>query len=463
MRQTSLLLICFCLAILSVRAQFVFVPGQTIDFGQVEEWRNNPADFYLVNTGQKPLAILKLVGSGNIVAQYPKTYINPGDTGKISISFYTPHTGAFSETVEVMLSASFEPVKLSIKGKIKNLASDALTACPGDNMQGTPPSFSQKFIALDAITGKVIPGTEFYVGTQGEWLDRFKIPAGGKPVNKTYKSGLYALKIRAEGYLPLDTGIVILAGNRSYTFYLNKTIEPVLVGITPVPVPEPEPVPPVVNPVPPPKVIPPPVGPDTSIIYPDFPITEFKPNNIVFILDVSSSMRLLGRLDMLKEAMLRLVTVLRPVDRVSIITFTTSPVTRIQGAYGNQHDTLSSIIRSFTAAGATNGIKGLKYAYELAENHFIEGGNNMVIIGTDGVFAQTDENGVNILTLVESYVAKQIKLGVMAFGRDAEALKSMEKVAAKGNGGYMRMDEPARAAELLLEQIRLQSRRAGGH
>lgn len=464
MRRQATLLLLFLSLGWAARAQFALLPGPTFDFGNVETWRNDPAVFHLVNTGTKPLAILRLTGSKDIVAEYPKNYVAPGDTAHIVLRYYTPHDGPFSQTVDVVLNTAPQPVKLTLKGRIKSLAADALTACPSDQLQGTPANFYQQFLAVDAQTGATIPGTQFLVGTRGQMLDQFKTAGNGRSTTKTYRSGLYVLNISAEGYTPVDTGIVILAGQRTFTFRLNKTHreEPV-VAVVPTPAPEPvQPKPvtqPAVTPVPPQPATPAVATLDSTETNPVLPLDKFKPNNIVFVLDVSASMRILGRIDMLRDAMLRLTQVLRKADRVSIITFTTTPVTRIQGVSGDRKDTLNGIIRSLNAGGATNGLKGLRFAYGLAESHFIAGGNNMVIIGTDGVFAQTDENGNNITVLVEEYLGKNIKLGVMAFGRDENALQSMEKMARKGQGGYMRMDNPENAPKLLLEQIQKQSAR----
>lgn len=447
----------------STQAQFTFVPGQTHDFGTVETWRNDPAVFHLVNTGAKNLAILKMTGSKNIVAEYPKSYIAPGDTAHIILRYYTPTEGPFSEGVDIMLSVTPQPLRLTLKGKIKTIGSDALTACPGEQLQGTPVNFSQSFVALDAQTGKAIPGALFYMGTRGESVDRFKLPTPGRAVTKTYSSGMYVVRVQAEEYETLDTGIVILAGQRSFTFYLSKT-QPQEVPLAQVPEPElpATPATPAPTPQPVPAAVPVPEATarwDSTETNAVLPLERFKPNNIVFVLDASASMRILGRMDMLKAAMLHLTQVLRKADKVSIITFTTSPITRIQGANGTQKDTLNGIVRSMNAAGATNGIRGLRFAYELAERHFIADGNNMVIIGTDGMFSQTDENGLPITDMVAEYLSKNIKLGVMAFGRDDAAIQSMEKMARKGQGGFIRMNNPENAPQLLLEQIKKQSER----
>eukprot|EP01034_Spumella_vulgaris_P014273 gene14273-18219_t len=190
---------------MAAQAQYRFVPGETHDFGTVETWRNDPAVFHLVNTGSQNLAILKMTGSKDIVAEYPKTYIAPGDTAHIILRYYTPTEGPFSEGVDVMLSAATQPIRLTLKGKIKTIASDALTACPGTQLQGTPPNFSQSFVALDAQTGKIIPASTFYMGSRGESVDRFKLPTPGRAVTKTYPSGMYVVRVEAEGYTSLDT------------------------------------------------------------------------------------------------------------------------------------------------------------------------------------------------------------------------------------------------------------------
>lgn len=454
MRQRILIFSLLLLSNWAVYAQFVFIPGQTFDFGTIENWQNNPATFSVVNAGTKNMAILKLSGSKNILAEYPKNYIAPGDTAHILIRIYTPHEGPFSENLELMLSSTPEPLKLTVKGKIKSFAGNALMACPSDNLQGSPATFNQQFLVVDETTQKPIPVAQITIDRFARQLDKFKIPQSGKPVKKTYLSGLYTLLIEADGYPVVDTGIVILAGERAFTFYLKKEDIPLISMDLPPPAPE---------------VIPPPVAPppditrvpvaDTvsgSTLLPEW---KYKPNNIVFVLDVSSSMRILNRMDMLKTAMLKLTEELRPGDRISIITFTSKPEVHLSGVKGSEKETLRSLIESFQASGSTNGIKGLKKAYNLAETYFIAEGNNVVIIGTDGEFPQTDEEGNNVSSLIDGYSRKNIKLGVMAFGRDAEALKSMEKMAHLGSGGYMRMDNPELSPMLLLEQIQLLSER----
>jgi hypothetical protein len=438
----------------AVSGQFALVPGNTLDYGQVDVWRNQPGQLQIVNTGNRPLAILKISGSANLTAEYPKNFIPPGDTATLIFRLYTPHSGIFTEQADLFLSASEKPMRITVKGNIKSIASDALTACPVLGLQGPPPPFlpsQQRFTALDQETDRAIPASRFTLISYSGYRDDFKTPGNGKAVTKNYRTGEYALSVHADGYLPIDSGLLILPGEHEFRFYLKKP-KPTVTEPKPLPEPEPEPQPQLTQ-----------ITPDTTKTETGgssiMPLEKFKPNNLVFVLDVSSSMRILGRMELLKKAMIQLTEALREADRITLITFSTAPVLRIKGVPGNQKDTLNGIIRSLSAAGATYGIRGLRYAYELAEKNFISEGNNTVIIATDGEFPQTDEHGTDIQTLIRDYLEKNIKLGVMAFGRDAEALKSMEKMAAKGAGGYMRMDGAESSPKQLLLEIMKQSER----
>jgi hypothetical protein len=436
----------------AVSGQVTLLPGTTLDYGQVDVWRNQPGELKILNTGNRPLAILKISGSANLTAEYPKTFIPPGDTATVIFRLFTPHSGSFSEQADLFLSSSEKPLRITVKGSIKSIASDALTACPTEGLQGPPPTFLQRFAAIDKETGRPVPRALFSLISYGGYRDDFKTPGNGKAVIKNYRTGEYEVSVRADGYLPIDSGLLILPGEHDFRFYLKKP-KPTIPD--PKPMPEPEPQPQIT------QIIPdtlPPQKTETggsSIM----PLEKFKPNNLVFVLDISSSMRILGRMELLKKAMIQLTEALREADRITLITFSTVPVLRIKGAPGNQKDTLNSIIRSLSASGATYGIRGLRFAYELAEKNIIPEGNNTVIIATDGEFPQTDEHGTDIQTLIRDYLEKNIKLGVMAFGRDAEALKSMEKMAVKGAGGYMRMDGTDASPERLLQEIMRQSER----
>ena len=112
--------------------------------------------------------------------------------------------------------------------------------------------------------------------------------------------------------------------------------------------------------------------------------SEDIPSNIVFLIDVSGSMKNYDKLPLLQMGFDMLVDDLDENDRVSIVTYASSSDVVISGVPGNDHTKIKRAINSLNASGSTNGGDGIKTAYRLAEKYFIEGGNNRVIMATDG-------------------------------------------------------------------------------
>ncbi|MDD3921661.1 MAG: von Willebrand factor type A domain-containing protein, partial [Eubacteriales bacterium] len=107
-------------------------------------------------------------------------------------------------------------------------------------------------------------------------------------------------------------------------------------------------------------------------------------SNLVFLLDVSGSMNQSNKLPLMKRAFILLAEQLRPEDRVSIVTYASSDRVVLSGATGDEKDDIMRAIENLTAGGSTAGSAGIKTAYMLAEEYFVPGGNNRIILGTDG-------------------------------------------------------------------------------
>ena len=112
--------------------------------------------------------------------------------------------------------------------------------------------------------------------------------------------------------------------------------------------------------------------------------TERVMSNIVFLLDVSGSMYSEDKLPLMAEAFCLLAENLTENDRVSIVTYAGADEVLLKGEQGNNYRKISEVLNSLEAGGSTNGAAGINTAYELAEKYFIEGGNNRVILATDG-------------------------------------------------------------------------------
>lgn len=163
-------------------------------------------------------------------------------------------------------------------------------------------------------------------------------------------------------------------------------------------------------------------------------------NNLVFLIDTSGSMDDPNKLGLLQKSFSYLVENLNDDDTVSIVTYAGSEELVLDGARADERDTILRAINQLRPDGSTNGQAGLKMAYETARKHFVEGGNNRIILASDG-----DLNvGITSESDLSDYVSEQRKSGVylsvLGFGEDNYKDTKMETIADDGNGNYFYID-----------------------
>lgn len=185
----------------------------------------------------------------------------------------------------------------------------------------------------------------------------------------------------------------------------------------------------------------------------DIDYKQAPPSNLVFLLDVSGSMYSDDKLPLLQEAFGLLAENLTEKDRVSIVTYAGDDQIVLKGAKGNQTKKIKKALNSLEANGSTNGSAGIETAYALAESNFIEGGNNRVIIATDGdlnVGLTTEEELEDLITEKKE---SGIFLSVLGFGTGNIKDNKMETLADKGNGNYAYIDCLREANKVLVEEM----------
>lgn len=167
---------------------------------------------------------------------------------------------------------------------------------------------------------------------------------------------------------------------------------------------------------------------------------EALPSNYVFMIDVSGSMASNDKLPLLKQGLRALAESLTAQDRLSIVTYSGNVEVLLEGVAGNNYDEISQAIDRLSAGGVTNGGKALVMAYNLAKACYIEGGNNRVIIGTDGDFNVGMTSTEELVEYVEQQLESNIYLSVMGFGLGNLNDAMMESLAGHGNGTYNYID-----------------------
>ncbi len=170
------------------------------------------------------------------------------------------------------------------------------------------------------------------------------------------------------------------------------------------------------------------------------------PSNFVFLIDVSGSMDSNDKLGILKTGFKEFAEQLDEKDQVAIVTYSGSAQVLLESTPGSEKETIKNAINALSAGGSTAGAAGIKIAYEIAGEYFIEGGNNRVVLGTDGDFNVGMSSDEELIDLIETERDKGIYLTVLGVGSGNLNERMMEQIADKGNGNYEYIDN--------LEQMR---------
>ena len=176
-------------------------------------------------------------------------------------------------------------------------------------------------------------------------------------------------------------------------------------------------------------------------------------SNLVFLLDVSGSMGDYDKLPLLQEAFGILAENLTDKDRISIVTYASEDRVVLEGVSGDKTSKIKRAINSLEAGGGTYGSKGIETAYRIAEENFIEGGNNRIILATDGdlnIGMTTEEE---LEELISEKRESGIFLSVLGFGTGNIKDNKMETLADKGNGNYAYIDSMREAKKVLEKEM----------
>ncbi|HEX8359648.1 MAG TPA: VWA domain-containing protein [Longimicrobium sp.] len=177
------------------------------------------------------------------------------------------------------------------------------------------------------------------------------------------------------------------------------------------------------------------------------------PSNLVFLVDVSGSMQEPAKLPLVKESLRMLTEQLRRQDRVSIVLYAGEAGLALPSTSGAQRGTILRAIEAMSAGGGTNGAGGIVAAYEMARHNYIPGGNNRVILATDGDFNLGISSDEELVKLIEREREDGIALTVLGFGTGNYQDARMEQLADHGNGNYAYIDDLREARKALVEEM----------
>ncbi len=181
---------------------------------------------------------------------------------------------------------------------------------------------------------------------------------------------------------------------------------------------------------------------------------DLPPSNLVFLIDVSGSMRSPNKLPLLKSAFKLLTKQLSEKDHVALVVYAGAAGLILPSTTGDRKEKITEAIEKLRAGGSTAGGEGIRLAYKMAAENFIKGGNNRVILATDGDFNVGVSSTSELVRMIEEKRKQGVFLTVLGFGMGNTKDNRMEQLADKGNGTYHYIDGLLEAKKVFMDDMR---------
>ncbi len=185
----------------------------------------------------------------------------------------------------------------------------------------------------------------------------------------------------------------------------------------------------------------------------EIPSETLPASNFVFLIDVSGSMFSADKLPLVKASMKLLVNNLRPKDRVSIVAYAGAAGEVLPSTSGFDRQKIMEALDNLQAGGSTAGGDGIQLAYKIAEKNLVKGGNNRVILCTDGDFNVGVSSLDGLETLIEQKRQSGVYLTVLGYGMGNYKDNKLQALAEKGNGNHAYIDNLQEANKVLVNEF----------
>jgi Mg-chelatase subunit ChlD len=473
----------------------VSVLPAVFDFGTVPKWKNDTARFIVKNTSSTKFRFLPIGYSEDLLVLLPKGEIQAGESVEVKLIYYTQTRGNFRRNVPIYVSTIGEPINLALKGKIIDFHPDAMLNCPTltEDKPKVTTEAPIEIQVVDAISGKKLTGFNLLL-KNSEQQQLIETSSRDKVYFDRIKNGKYAVTVSLSGYLTKEEEIVVNRVSRKFVVKLWQDEGPTVSSETPDVAINDEPI--VIEKkaneeeekrdldklrerfneqfkgkkiieedvLLVTKTEKDSVTKDTQTVdrstLPDYSDNgtlnkdKYVSNNLVFLIDVSGSMDKPEKLPYLKKAVKDMVKVLRSSDLVTIIVYSGSAKVVLQGEPGSNKDLIYSVINGLTAKGESHGSEGMEMAYRNAKQNFIPGGNNQVILVSDGLFNSSDFSPKKLYKVSkEKAEVDKIITSAIGFGKDAEAIEFLRSLAINGSGNFIQILSENDASTVLVEEI----------
>lgn len=444
------------------------------DFGDLEPYSARYVDLKLENIGQKQEWLLTVKKSVEVSYIVSKQIIEVDSTIIIRLHVNPNKKGRFSYDVNVFTSDRAEPVTVKLTGNLSELPQDGtnmLTQCPNFSDRpggGNPNGFDLTVVTIDKETREPLSKSSVTLIQNGEaiWM---KTTDKKGAITKEATLGLSYFYASHENYYPAELGAYVNFKRNYIVVELEKdrTLiepDPFPTDLAVVEPPKEEIIIEIDNPqeiesllteelaIPKDTPINEEAPPAFNELDPeDFTEANFNPINVVFVLDISSSMSGADKMELMKYSLYQLTDMLRPQDKIGIVTYSSNTSVLLKSTTGEDKEEIKEAVRKLRPSGYTAGGAGIKSGYKLADRAKIEGGVNQVIVITDGAF---NKNSDDYKKYVRKYKKNGINLSVVGIKNKEKDEVEMKETAELGGGNYIPIFKLQDAQNNLKQEIR---------
>lgn len=440
------------------------------DFGDLEAYSLRYVDVEIKNTGAKQEWILSVKKPFEVIYISSKQIIEKDSSVILRFQVNPKEKGRFNYEVQVFTSDRAEATTLKLSGNLRELPQAdgaSFTACPNFNERPggkNPNEFDLTVVTIDKVSRETLSKSTVTMIQRGQPVWQNKTDKNGK-IKEESTLGLSYFYASHEGYLPAELGAYVNFQRNYIVLELerNPVVElPVLIEDTAVVAETPEPDPEIVieiseslevelNQEPLPESAE--VMPELAALDPEnFDAHYFDPVNVVFVLDVSSSMQQIDKIELMKYALFQLTDMIRPQDKMGIVTYASDARVLLEPTSGGDKEAIKAEVSELKAFGYTAGGSGIKLGFKQANKAKIDGGVNHVIVITDGAF---NRNSSDYKKYVKKYQKKGITMSVVGIKNKPNDEDEMREAAELGKGRYIPIFKLADAQRNLKQEIRV--------
>lgn len=425
------------------------------DFGLLRRADQNWHDFALTNKTDQDVVIFRLETPKSVNVKLSTKTVKPDSTALIRVQYNPPQSGNFKVDMDLHLSAWQKPQRLRLTGE-STFASSGNIPCPDFTDTGGSKDRALNLSVRDLATNTPIEQAKVEIYKDGRKVHDIYTDENGE-VSDVLPWGRYFISVNS-GTGSADTAVYVSAVNDHLLVMLETDMlsmpEPVSETLSaPVQLTErPQAASEVGNATQPISQESAQPSDDSDVL----PSRLYKQNNVVFLVDVSTSMKHMGRMDLLKIAMIDLLDVMRPTDRFTLISYASETRLIIETTDNLDKASCARAIAALEAGGSTAGAKAIDAAGKKALKYYLEDGNNQIILATDGSFNEGHDQALKLAT---RFYRKGVHTSVLGIKCGKYTTAAMTELAGEGGGRFVPIESTNDAGTRLINEIKISSKK----